>query len=83
MNTTPSPTTERRQYHQVRNVFVRACDLLAPIVTENNNVMAVSSFAMTHILAEHFPELSSADIRIVILTVEKLHQQGRLHAIRE
>lgn len=83
MNTTPPPTTERREYHQIRKVFVRACDLLAPIVAENNNVMAVSSFAMTHILADHFPELSPADIRIVILTVEKLHREGRLHAIRE
>jgi len=38
---------------------------------------------MTHILAEHFPELSSTDIRIVILTIEKLYQEGWLHAILE
>ena len=83
MNTTPPPTTERRQFHQVRSVFARACALLAPIVAANDNVMAVSSFAMTHILAEHFPTLSSTDIRIIIVTVEKLHQEGRLHATCE
>lgn len=74
---------EPRQHHQVRKVFVRACALLAQIVAGNDNVMTVSSFAMTHILVEHFPELSSTDIRIVILTVEKLCQERRLHAIPE
>lgn len=81
MNTPPTATTERREHHQVREVFVRACGLLAPMVASNDKVQTVSNFAMTHILREHFPELSSAEIHIVIVTVEKMHREDRLHAI--
>ena len=81
MNTNSPTTTERREHHQVREVFVRACGLLAPVVAGNDKVHTVSNFAMAHILREHFPELSSAEVHIVIVTVEKMHREDRLHAI--
>jgi hypothetical protein len=81
MNASPQPTPERRKQHQVREVFVRACELLAPIVAGNDIVKTVSNFAMSLMLLEHFPELTSAEAHIVIVTVEKMHREKRLHAI--
>lgn len=78
MNTTSTADAERRQHHQVRAVFVRACELLAPYVADNEHVESVSNFAMGHMLMEQFPELSPTDINIVIMTVEKLQQERRL-----
>jgi hypothetical protein len=81
MNTTSPNHTERRQHHQIREIFDRACELLAPIVAANHPVKTVSSFAMAHMMQEHFPELSLAEVNIVILTVEKMNREERLHAI--
>lgn len=81
MNTTPETNEERREHHQVREIFVHACELLAPIVAGNDTVKTISNFAMAHMVQEHFPELSAAEINIVIVTVEKLHREERLHAI--
>ena len=79
MNT--STTTERREHTQVREIFAQACELLAPVVAGNDTVKTVSNFAMAHMVQEHFPGLSAAEIHIVIVTVEKLHREERLHAI--
>ncbi len=81
MNTTIAPADERREHHPVRKIFVQACELLAPIVAGNDTVKTVSNFAMAHMVQEHFPQLSSAEVHIVILTVEKIHKEERLHAI--
>ena len=81
MNTTTATTDERREHHPVREIFVQACELLAPIVAGNDTVKTVSNFAMAHMVQEHFPQLSSAEVHIVILTVEKIHKEERLHAI--
>lgn len=79
LNTTPPRATERRQHRQLRNVFGRAYALVAPMIAGNGNVMPVSSFAMTHILADRFPKLPPSDILIAIVMVEKLYRQGQLH----
>lgn len=81
MNTTSTADAERRQHHQVRAVFVRSCEMLAPYVADNEHVKTVSNFAMGHMLIEQFPELSSADVNIIIMTVEKLHRERRLRSI--
>lgn len=81
MNTIPPATTERRENHRVREVFIQACKLLAPVVAGNDQVKTVSNFAMAHMLQEHFPELSSAEVHIVIATAEKVHREERLHAL--
>lgn len=81
MDTTTSSGTERRQHQQVRDIFVHACDLLAPIVEGNDRTITVSNFAMTHILQENFPVLSLAEIHIVIATVEKMHRAELLNGI--
>lgn len=81
MTTNSSDPKERREHHHVREVFEQCCALLAPIVAANANVKTVSNFGMSHVLMGHFPELSSAEINIVILTVEKMHSNGRLQAM--
>lgn len=81
MNATPTTADERREHHQVREIFVHACELLAPIIAGNDTVKTFSNFAMAHMVQEHFPELSAAEVHIVILTVEKLHREERLRAI--
>jgi hypothetical protein len=73
--------SERREHHQVREIFTQACALLAPVVAGNDNVKTISNFAMAHMVQEHFPELTSAEVHIVILTVEKMHREERLQAI--
>ena len=80
MTTYSSDPKERREHHHVREVFEQCCVLLAPIVAGNTDVITVSNFGMSHVLMGHFPELSSAEINVVILTVEKLHRNGRLQA---
>lgn len=81
MTTTSTENRERREHPQVRAVFVRSCELLAPIVAQNDKAKTVSNFAMAHMLTAHFPELSSAEVHIVILTVEKMHRENRLSSI--
>ena len=81
MNTTSPTDSERREHHQIREIFAQACTLLAPIVAGNDTVKTISNFAMAHMVQEHFPELSAAEIHIVIVTVEKLHREERLQAI--
>ncbi len=81
MNATPAMPDERREHNQVREIFVHACELLAPIVAGNDTVRTFLNFAMARMVQEHFPELSAAEIQIVIITVEKLHREERLQAI--
>ena len=71
---------ERRQHHQLRQVFERCCDFLTPIVVANEKTKTVSSFAMARMVADRFPTLSSAEIHIVILTVERMSHHPHLHA---
>ena len=73
--------TERRQHHQLRTVFVSCCDFLTPLVVGNEKTKTVSSFAMARMLGDRFPMLSSAEIHIVILTVERMNQHPHLHAM--
>ena len=81
MNTAPLASPDRRENPRIREIFAQACTLLAPVVAGNDNIKTVSSFAMTHMVQDHFPELTSAEVHIVIVTVEKMHREERLHAI--
>jgi uncharacterized tellurite resistance protein B-like protein len=81
MNNTPPAASERREHHNVREIFAQACALLAPVVAANDTVMTVSRFAMTHMLQDHFPELSPTEINVAIATVEKVHREERIQAI--
>lgn len=77
----PQTIPERREHHRVREIFVQACALISPVIAANDNIRTVSNFAMAHMLSEHFPELTSAEVHIVIGTAERLHREERLQAI--
>ena len=74
---------ERRVHHAVRDVFARACVLLAPLVKGNDKTLITSGFAMVHMVQGHFPELSGSEARIAITAVERLHRENRLQALLE
>ncbi len=73
--------TERRVNHRMREIFVSACQFLAPVVAGNDQVKTVSNFAMTHMLTDRFPDLSPAEIHVVIETVHKVHNSDRIRSI--
>lgn len=81
MSSDLSSTPERRQHYEVRAVFVSACEVLAPIVEGNAKVKTVSAFGMAQILVDRFPTLTVSQAHIVIATVEKMHNDQRLHAL--
>lgn len=72
---------ERREYHEVRAIFVQACVLLAPLYQPGNNSLRMSGFAMTQIVKDKFPELSATEVHIVITTIERMQRENRLHAL--
>lgn len=74
---------ERRVHNAVRDVFMRACILLAPLMKDNDGTLSTSGFAMMHIVQGHFPEFSGSEARIVITAVERLHRENRLQALLE
>ena len=74
---------ERRVHHAVRSVFPRVCVLLAPLMKNSGKALGASGFAMVHMVQDHFPELSTPEVRIVISTIECLHREDRLQALLE
>lgn len=65
---------DRRTHDRVRRVFERCYALLAPVVTD----VETSDLEMHRMLEDQFPELSRAEIAMVISTIEKMHDSGRL-----
>ncbi len=74
---------ERRVHHAVREIFAQACVLLAPFVKGNDKALSTSSFAMVHMVQDHFPELSGSETHIVITAVERLHREDQLQMVLE
>ena len=59
---------DRRVHARVRAVFPQACVLLGPViwaVRENQ----VSDFALTRIVRDQFPEISSFELEILVWAV--------------
>lgn len=74
---------EQREYHEVRAIFVQACNLLAPMFQGQDKAARMSAFAMGHIVKSHFPELSGTEVQVVITTIERLQRENRLQALLE
>ncbi len=81
MNSASPSISERRQHIEVREIFVSACEVLAPIVASNAKLKTVSAFGMARILQTHFPALTPSQAHIVIATAEKLHYDRRLQSL--
>lgn len=65
---------ERRVHHRVRAVFSEACALSAPLLTDPAE--PVSGFGMAHMLRNRYPELTDAEIHLLI-TAATHYLQGR------
>lgn len=74
-------TCERRKRHAIRKIFTQACVLLGPSVISNDKSLNASSFAMVHMVQDHFPEITGSEAHIVIATVERLHREKRLQIL--
>jgi hypothetical protein len=70
---------DRRVHHKVRAVFAQACQLLAPHILNTGN--QVSGFALTHMVRNHFPDLSDGDVHVLITTALRMRDQHRLKAV--
>lgn len=81
MSSLPASTIERRENQRVRAVFVSACQLISPIIAGNDKIKTMSNFAIAHMVQEHFPDLTTPEIYIIIATAEKMHKEERLYAI--
>lgn len=74
---------EQRVHHELREIVEEACKLLAPMVLGQDKKLKMTNFAMTHIVKNNFPSLSSTEAHIVTTIIERLHREGRLHALLE
>lgn len=75
------PATERRSHHALREIFAEACLIIAPVIKDADSTLGVSSFSMMHILQDHYPQLTSSEIHVMVSTIERLHRENRLRQI--
>jgi hypothetical protein len=77
-----SPITERRTNTQLRSIFPAACEALRPFFDGANRWEGQSHDHLAYqTLKEHFPELSSQDVYIVVATTRRLFASGKFPAI--
>ena len=76
-----STQIERRTHHAVRKIFLDGCVLLAPFIKGNDEALNTSGFAMLQMVQSHFSGISSAEAKILIDAIERLHRDNRLQAL--
>ena len=70
---------ERRIYHKVRSVFTQACNLIAPILLDKDNEDKSSGYYISQVLRNHFPELSSTEVHVLVTAAVRVQQEMRLN----
>ena len=76
-----SPGVDRRSIDQLRAVFPLACEALRPFFESANQWSGQSHDHLAYqTLKEHFPELSSQDVFIVVSTTRRLFANGKFPA---
>lgn len=68
---------ERRANDRVRAVFERAWDLLKPILEEARGGAEASGFSLVIRLRDEFPELSSADLHLLVSAATRMQRERR------
>jgi hypothetical protein len=77
-----TPSGERRTNLQLRSIFPAACEALRPFFDGANQWEGQSHDHLAYqTLKEHFPELSSQDVFIVVTTTRRLFASGKFPAI--
>lgn len=70
---------DRRVHLKVRAVFTQACELLAPFILDGQG--SVTGFALSHMVRNHFPELTEGDVHVLITTALRMRDQQRLKGV--
>jgi hypothetical protein len=71
-------TPERRTNTQLRSIFPAACEALRPFFDGTNQWEGQSHDHLAYqTLKEHFPELTSQDMFIVVVTTRRLFASGK------
>ncbi len=77
MSDTPL-TTERRTNVQLRSIFPAAFEALRPFFDQATQWEGQSHEHLAyHTLKEHFPELTSQDVFIVVATSRRIYASGK------
>lgn len=77
-----TPSGERRTNLQLRSIFPAACEALRPFFDGANQWEGQSHDHLAYqTLKEHFSELSSQDVFIVVTTTRRLFASGKFPAI--
>lgn len=74
MNEVHGADAERRMHGKIREAFPDACALVAPMMPAVKQGY-ISDFALTHIVHDRFPDLSSEEVEILILAVKSCGAQ--------
>ena len=73
-----TPGRERRTNMQLRAIFPAACEALRPFFDGANQGEGQSHDHLAYqTLKEHFPDLSSQDVFIVVTTTRRLFASGK------
>ena len=74
-----SPSDERRTNTPLRAIFPAAFEALRPFFETTNQWEGQSHDHLAyHTLKEHFPELSTQDVYIVVTTTRRLYASGKV-----
>lgn len=72
------PVAERRTNAQLRSIFPAACEALRPFFETATQWEGQSHEHLAyHTLKEHFPDLTSQDVFIVVATSRRLFASGK------
>lgn len=72
------PVVERRTHMQLRAIFPAACEALRPFFDVDTQWEGQSHEHLAYrTLKEHFPELSTQDVYIVVTTTRRLFASGK------
>jgi len=77
-----STGAERRTHTQLRAIFPAACEALRPFFDATTQWEGQSHEHLAYLtLREHFPELSTQDVFIVVTTTRRLFASGKFPAL--
>jgi hypothetical protein len=71
---------DRRVNHKVRSVFDEAWALMEPRLNANQGKPEVSGFTLVIELRNQFPQLSSADLHLLVSVATRIQRERRQRA---
>ncbi len=78
-STADDPILERRHHHRVREIFAEAYTLILPFFSAENRWANLTLDHLAYrIVREHYPELSSDEVHVLVVAVKRVHADGGL-----